>query len=283
MRIERYDSPEAFGKDVFEILMENEVQNTLPISFIRNDRNLDTSSWLLASVKDDNGNVLLTAACTPPYNIVLYETGNRPNEPALRILASELKAMEIKLPGVLAEQGLAYRFADAYASDMTTHRQLSLILMRLDNVQEIPYAPGFCREMNEEDLFFVPYWMRAFAEECQTHNRSLLDLIEDLRKQIGNSTQYLWEDSIPVSLAAHNRSSENGAVISAVYTPPQYRKHGYASSLVSELSQMLLDRGYQFCSLFADAENPISCSIYRKIGYRDLCVFEDLRFAQREE
>jgi len=85
-------------------------------------------------------------------------------------------------------------------------------------------------------------------------------------------------DGHPVSQAVHARSTRNGAVINGVYTPPNYRRKGYATSVVTELTRILLERGNKFCSLFADAENPVSCGIYRKIGYYDLCVFDDIKF-----
>ncbi|MDW7657647.1 MAG: GNAT family N-acetyltransferase [Bacillota bacterium] len=77
---------------------------------------------------------------------------------------------------------------------------------------------------------------------------------------------------------APDHSTENGAVVNSVYTPPHYRNNGYATSLVASLSQRLLDQGYKFTCLFADAENPVSCGIYRKIGYVDQCIFDVLRF-----
>jgi predicted GNAT family acetyltransferase len=72
-------------------------------------------------------------------------------------------------------------------------------------------------------------------------------------------------------------------VVNGVYTPNHYRGKDYASSVVAELSRMLLERGNKFCCLFADAKNPISCSIYRKIGYYDLCVFDELKFEKQGE
>ncbi|MDR2568669.1 MAG: hypothetical protein LBD23_00040 [Oscillospiraceae bacterium] len=53
---------------------------------------------------------------------------------------------------------------------------------------------------------------------------------------------------------------------------------GYASSIVAELSHTIMERGKSYCFLFADAENLISCGIYRKIGYYDICVYDDIKF-----
>ena len=59
MKFTRYDNIETFGADTLEILLENEVQNNLPISFIYNEHKHDTSNWLLISIKDDNGCIVL--------------------------------------------------------------------------------------------------------------------------------------------------------------------------------------------------------------------------------
>ena len=280
MKFTRYENTEAFAADTLEILLENEVQNNLPISFIGN-KTADKSNWLLASVKDANGGVVLTAACTPPFNIMLYETGNCPNDAAVTLLCNEIKNIGFAPPGILAEQGLARRFAETYTGGGGFHRHTSMNIMMLDKVNDLGKAPGRCRPLREDDLFFVPYWERAFQEECRTEVFEIPINAERLKGQLGKDIHYIWEDGCPVSQAVNGRSTQNGAVVNYVYTPPYYRCKGYASSVVAELSRVLLERGNKFCCLFADAENPISCGIYRKIGYHDLCIFDEIKFGQQ--
>ena len=62
----------------------------------------------------------------------------------------------------------------------------------------------------------------------------------------------------------------HGATVSGVYTPPALRNHGYATACVASLSQLLLDEGHEFCTLYADLSNPTSNSIYKKMGYRPI-------------
>jgi len=278
VKFQKYDSTQTFGADVLEILLQHEVQNNLPIGFIKNERGYDTSNWLMASVKDENGSVVLTAACTPPFNIVMYETDNRQNDAAMKCLSDALKEIRFAFPGVLAEQGLANRFAEIYAGKGGYQSNHSMLIMRLDQVNPIQKAPGYCRELTEDDLFFVPYWERAFGQECGVEYYEIPAHVTGIKKRLGKHKHYFWIDTVPVAQAASTRSTENGAVINAVYTPPHYRGKGYATSVVGELSQMLLDRGQKFCCLFADAHNPISCGIYHKLGYVDQCVFEELKF-----
>ena len=52
-----------------------------------------------------------------------------------------------------------------------------------------------------------------------------------------------------------------------MYTPPEFRRRGYATACVAALNQQQLDAGRQFCALYTDLANPTSNSIYQKIGY----------------
>ena len=52
-----------------------------------------------------------------------------------------------------------------------------------------------------------------------------------------------------------------------VYTPPEHRGRGYASSAVAEVSRLILADGARAC-LFTDQANPTSNRIYQQLGYR---------------
>jgi GNAT superfamily N-acetyltransferase len=72
-------------------------------------------------------------------------------------------------------------------------------------------------------------------------------------------------------------SDADAACIAPVYAPPHARGRGYASALVAELSQSLLDQGRQRLFLITNLGNPVSNSIDAKIGYRpqsDLVHFD---------
>ena len=83
----------------------------------------------------------------------------------------------------------------------------------------------------------------------------------------------LWEaDGQPVSIACNTMPVTSMVRIGPVYTPPQARGHGYASAATAALSRRLLEAGAEEVVLFTDLANPVSNSIYQRIGYRP---FED--------
>jgi hypothetical protein len=274
MIFQRYTDIKSFSGDVSEVLYENEIQNNMIIGFTHREMGSD---WFLASVKD-GGSVVLAAACTPPHNITLYSSGNRPNDGAVAFLCKEINALNIKLPGVLAERGLARRFAETYSAD-SFYLHHSLVVMQLISQTNVFIkASGSHRLLNLNDLHFVPYWRSALSAECNIHAYSIEHHAESIPKQVEAGTHYIWEDSQPVSMAHTSRRTRDGASIAGVYTPPHFRGKGYATSVVAQLSQDLLDRGNKFCFLFADASNPVSCGMYRKIGYNGVCEMDEYRF-----
>lgn len=73
---------------------------------------------------------------------------------------------------------------------------------------------------------------------------------------------------MPVSMAGTSGPTPNGIRVNLVYTPPEHRRQGYASSCVAALSQALLNQGRKYCFLLTDLANPTSNHIYQTIGYR---------------
>ena len=277
MLYKRYYSIGAFKTAALDILLENEAQNNLILSLMTSRGSRNASDWLLATITGNEG-VALTALCIKPFGLLLYETGNIQSEDSVMLLARELHKAGFAPPGVMAERGLARRFAKAYSPDGGYALHMPMTAMRLDNLRENKKAPGFSRLLDIRDMSFAPDWERAFNEDCRAHVFTRRETVERLKARIIGGTHYLWIDEIPVSQAVHGRSTPGSAIITGVYTPPEYRGRGYATSIVAELSKTLLESGCGFCCLFADADNQTSCGIYRRLGYYDVCDFEDIRF-----
>ena len=69
--------------------------------------------------------------------------------------------------------------------------------------------------------------------------------------------------------------------IASVWTPPEHRGRGFGSAATAAASRWALDAGAEHVVLFTDLANPVSNSIYPKIGYRPVHDAVDLAFARR--
>ena len=284
MRLEYYSDIGRFMNETFDILLENEIENNLLIgNCLKGKEGLDTSKWFMAAVKDRSGTVRLIALMTPPFNLCLCRNGTGQNNGVLDFFARELASQKVAVPGIFAEKSLAAAFSGIFPTE--TDKKISKItnmrLFQLDQVRDIPISSGRLRQAAEQDLNFLPYWDVHFSLDCGFEGVDVSSSAVRVKNAILSEALYVWEDSYPVSQAGVGRKTPNGAVVTHVYTPPYFRGMGYASSCVAGLSRHLLESGNRFCILFTDLANPVSNSIYMKIGYQPLSDFAEYRYAER--
>ena len=127
-------------------------------------------------------------------------------------------------------------------------------------------------------MHYLPFWMKAFTDECFHENAPLDEA--SARYCVDRGMMYILEDGgQPVSMAGSSRQMPHGRAVGPVYTPPYLRGKGYATACVALLSRLILEKGNDYCALFTDLENPISNSIYQKIGYYPICDFREIKFS----
>ena len=280
MRCKVYTDVAAFYRDVHDVLMRHEAQNivllgNLMIGYAGNDKAgwRDPAHWLMAAVSDGAG-IRLTALMTPPHHLTLYATDNQFDDSALTCLIDGLAEAGISVPGVTTEKALAERFAQAYTQAKRLRHKV-LVNQRIYELArvnpEIPSA-GLLRPARDSDLAFLPYWFSGFHSDCFGQAADLPEIAADSRYHIASGKLYILEDGgTPVSMAKISRELETVCCISYVYTPPYFRGRGYATACVAGVSRTVLDRGYSKCALYTDLANPVSNSIYQKIGYTPIC------------
>jgi predicted GNAT family acetyltransferase len=121
--------------------------------------------------------------------------------------------------------------------------------------------------------------MRAFHAESMPDN-PLGDPDASARRGTEEGRFVVWDRGGPVSMAASTRPTRSQISINAVYTPPEHRNRGYSTALVAGLCDRLLAAGHTRCCLYADAANPVSNHVYRKIGFLPVCDVAEITFAE---
>lgn len=100
------------------------------------------------------------------------------------------------------------------------------------------------------------------------------DALARVDNHIAHGAMHIWEnDGSAVSVAAAVAPTPHGIRINNVYTPPEYRGCGYAGALVASLTQAMLESGRAFTFLHTDLSNPISNTLYTRIGYQHVADF----------
>jgi uncharacterized protein len=229
----------------------------------------------------DNAGISTLAWRTPPFMVGLaWNTGDAAE--AVSLIIESVRNRWRVIPGVTGHREVTDLFAEKWSSTFKTPIQSmqSQRIYRLDSINSISQAPGRLRLATIENIELVLGWTRAFG--IDTNQVSDRDISERLtRQRIENGEIYLWEDDEqPVSMASKTRPTDHGMTVGLVYTPPELRRKGYATSCVAGICKEILKGGYDFCTLYTDLSNPISNSIYMKIGFRPICDSSQYTFSR---
>jgi hypothetical protein len=280
MRYTQYSHAEAFLERMAGYFEQTEALNGLMFGLclqLKHDLFRYGEQPLFATVEED-GAIHLGVLMTPPYKLQLCTpTGYAAH--SIETLAHGLMANKWDVPAVVAEEHLAESFAHVWATYQKCryHEGQHLRIHELKQVQPIASAHGEFGQAEPEDIETAVAWARAFHHDCFGTNAPERS-IHLTEQRVRNGEVFFWRDPLPVSMAARNRPTPNGESVGLVYTPPEHRGKGYATSVVAALSQRLLDEGKRFCGLYTDLANPTSNSIYRKIGYVPVADVIDIHF-----
>lgn len=283
MRVTEVPDAGAFLDRAAPVLGRDPAANNLPLGVaqhvVDHPGSYDDPAFWIVEV---DGIVVGAAMRTPPYPLILADPLD---DAAPGAVALGLAGRGVGLPGVTANEPWASRFAAAWAGATgdAWHVGLGQGVYRLTAVEPpIRPAGGAPRAATEADRALLIAWLDAFADEALTamiRDDRATERGIDARLGPGATGGFdLWEvDGRPVSLTGWTPIVGGGRV-GPVYTPPDERGRGYASSLVAHVSARLLDGGGAAgdgggggaCFLYTDLGNPTSNAIYRRLGYEQI-------------
>jgi len=87
---------------------------------------------------------------------------------------------------------------------------------------------GSFRVATKDDMRLLAQWTLAFHYEA-VPNDPLSDVQGVTKRRTAHKAIFIWDDGIPVSVAATSRPTTNGVSVNLAYTPPECRGRGYAT------------------------------------------------------
>jgi len=149
----------------------------------------------------------------------------------------------------------------------------------LREVRPQPAVAGRRRLLGADDLELATGWMAAFFAESGAGEGARPGWAREAAAiHVGRGSLYFWLDPDPVCMAGGRETGEGLARIGPVYTPPAYRRRGYAGALVANLSLRRLDGGCHTCCLFTDVRNATSNHLYAAGGYQPVAGVNEVWF-----
>jgi GNAT superfamily N-acetyltransferase len=281
LRVQRFATAPAFLTAAGSFLADREAEHNLLFGICANltaDPGFPSAPPYLAAVSRDD-RVVGAALMTPPWNVVL-SCSDEPGSAGA--IAADLGASGSPVPGTTGPIDQAHAFAAVWCPPRALTSQVAVAerIYRLERVVAPGNVPGRVRIANVADRDLLVAWVDAFlVEALERHTPQEASILVDRSFRAGTRTWYLLEvDGQPVSVAASGGPTPNGIRIGPVYTPPDLRRHGYASAVTAAASQAELDNGRRFIFLFTDLSNPTSNKIYQQIGYEPVIDVDQLQF-----
>jgi len=235
------------------------------------------AATFFAVVEDGAGALVAAAAWTPPHPLVV----SRATPDAVSALADSLRAAGRTPGGINAPVETAEAFATAWlarAGGSTRVRMRARIHETTRAIQPAGVKGRF-RQAEVAHRALLIGWRTAFMREAVPGDpgetpEATAEVVDRILRA---GTAFFWVDgATPVSMAVYGRTTRHGTCISGVFTPPEFRRRGFASACTAALAQCLLDGGKRQVCLFTDLANPTSNAIYATIGFRPVCDFLNL-------
>jgi predicted GNAT family acetyltransferase len=283
MKVVTYAAAAEFWQAAAPLLTADPVRNTVLLSItnrlVKGVVPPDITPILLTV--HDGPDVIGAALCTPPNSIMVSAVPPR----AAAAVVEQLRADHIQLPGAIGVRPAVEAFAAAW-SDSTGDELIVQMPQRLYRLHELTpptNVPGQAHEATEADVALVVDWRSAFIAEALGHEAGHSTLAEATRQvrsslAMGNGLILWHAHDEPVAFAAVGRPTEHMSRIGPVYTPPRHRGHGYGSAVTAAAATWALSRHATHIVLFTDVTNPVSNSIYQRIGFRPVAEALDVAF-----
>jgi len=278
LELHRYPTVASFEDAVLPYLLDREAEHNVILGICHQIKAGVYRDFWLTAVTD--GQAIVGAAYrTPPFVLGL---AHMDDDRAVDLTAGAARVDFGSLPAVVGAKASASRFASIWPalSGQTASLGMQQRIYRLTAVREAPSPDGRARPATETEAELLAQWIEAFAGETGAGAmHAPADWVAMRLAQDAASGLWVWEDAGEVvSMAAYTGPTPNGIRVNGVYTPPERRGHGYATSCVATLSAWLLSRGRTFCFLYTDLSNPTSNAVYQRIGYEPVVDVDQYAF-----
>jgi len=278
MSLIEYDDSSAYFDAALPLWLSDEPKNTMPyglgIQFSRERGNKTNHIMIIVFRKDRPVATFCRASYYPNGCISAIDEAHR--AAAIDILTDHLRPIHRTLAiettsGPMPEaelfaQAFVKKNSSSFARYAAKMKAAFYTLTQIDP-QFKSRASGQMVTATLDQLDTVVQLVREFNDELKFPHSS--KLVEMQRDRVSRQLVFLWmsPEGKPACIATLTGETKNSYRIGAVYTVPDERQKGFASSLTAALCRHILATK-SYCILGADTDNAVTNRMYQAIGFK---------------
>ncbi len=277
--LDHYTTAASFLAETETYLCQRELENNMILGFSKAfaAEEVLQESVLWTNVCE-NGQIQATAML---QGTKLMIATNENQAEAINTLAHFYAKNQLDVVTVIAEKACSELFENHYPETPT--ERIGLLLHQLITVNPLHIAAGQWEYADMAEIDLLADWLIAFQTDIHdAHTSTKEEAVLYMKKKVAEKAICKWlVAGEMVSIAGIVRKTPHIAMVGLVYTSPNMRGKGYATSIVQALSEKMLQQGFVYCGLFTEMENAVSNYIYQKIGYVAGAEFRELVYGSR--
>ncbi|SDQ06281.1 FR47-like protein [Actinopolyspora saharensis] len=270
MLVERHRSFESFREWTDGFYRADPVRHTLAVTTVAAARSYEAEPVLLTFHEGGGGNAATTSGAylrTPPFP---GQVAGLPRS-GLPEVVTAVREHDPGLGAVTGPVECATAFAAEWCrhSGGSDHVRMRQRLYTLGELRPPEGVRGGEYVFTEEDFEWLARWRADYSRDAADTGVSGEPSVPELRAFMdGGRIPTLWTDGVqPVAMAFHSTPKYGTSRIGNVYTPSMHRGNGYGSAVTAAAAARARRAGADSVVLFTDADNPVTNSIYRGIGF----------------
>lgn len=192
-------------------------------------------------------------------------------------IAAAISGEGHRLSGVVGEASAASAFAGCWAERVRTAAVVedAQRLYALGRLVQPEAVPGRLRRADLSEREIMIKWWSAFQVETGS---PVSDVSPAVDLALSTGRLFVWDDAGARCMARATGPLGGISRIGAVFTPPRWRRRGYAAACVGALCEWVRGEEGANSVLYAQLRNPSSNAIYRRLGFEAVSEVLAYRF-----
>ena len=287
MNFKKYETKEKFMEENFPLLLQNEAENEVMISIVKQHHEAKVSKWLLGRIEDAEKVKIIFIVDDDKEGLVVYFPEVEIEKKYIDFLVDKIIDLNVDLKEILAPVEYANQISNSYIE------KTGKSIRKISNTYTYKLE-----ELNEECVLAENEKIIKLEDE-QNKMEELIKIVKEIHTDIYNLEECSDEEAIKIAKiylkkgiylltnetedeiytqVVNVRKQINGVAIGAVITPKKFRGKGYAKKCIYGVCKRLLEEGNSFVVLHVATKNEAAIKVYERIGFKKIDEVQRIMF-----